>query len=407
MRLRLSVLALLVVAVTAFAASAVGAETFEPTRKDDPVPNGCKPNNCSLREAVVAANSRSGKDTIKLRGGSPYRLEIPAGGMTGEALHGDLDVQGTTTVTGAGVSRTLVDAEEKGRAFDLGGRVTLRRMTITDGSASSGGGVSVGFRPARLDRLLITQNKAGDGGGVRTQSLDLVITRTTIAGNFADGGSGGGLASTAGEQSPRTRLLRSAVIGNGSSSIGGGIWLGGVPDTSGTAPVLDAVNSTIANNGSALNGGGISATFGGAEANLDNVTLAENRADADENDSGEGGGMHEFAGEINSFDSIVADNGAPEESDPGAQCLGDFVGSASLLQNQLAPADGCFVTGFIGTDDAMLGPLADNGGPTPTKALLDGSPAIGLAEECPKADQRGRERPRTGCDAGAFERRGP
>jgi hypothetical protein len=52
----------------------------------------------------------------------------------------------------------------------------------------------------------------------------------------------------------------------------------------------------------------------------------------------------------------------------------------------------------------VSGQLAENGGPTRTHALLEGSPAIdaGLAEICPATDQRGfgRQGP---CDIGAFE----
>ncbi len=58
-----------------------------------------------------------------------------------------------------------------------------------------------------------------------------------------------------------------------------------------------------------------------------------------------------------------------------------------------------------------------NGGPTPTHALLPGSPAIDLVPvgaTCPGDDQRGEIRPQDGdhdgearCDAGSFELRGP
>ena len=52
----------------------------------------------------------------------------------------------------------------------------------------------------------------------------------------------------------------------------------------------------------------------------------------------------------------------------------------------------------------MLGPLADNGGPTLTHALLAGSPAIDAADTavCPATDQRGVARD-AACDVGAFE----
>ena len=59
-----------------------------------------------------------------------------------------------------------------------------------------------------------------------------------------------------------------------------------------------------------------------------------------------------------------------------------------------------------GTLDPLLGPLADNGGPTPTMALLPGSPAIDAGDDsaCPPTDQRGVARPQgLACDIGAFE----
>jgi hypothetical protein len=53
-----------------------------------------------------------------------------------------------------------------------------------------------------------------------------------------------------------------------------------------------------------------------------------------------------------------------------------------------------------------LGPLANNGGPTLTMALLPGSPAINAADQAaaPPTDQRGVPRPQgPGVDMGAFE----
>ena len=91
----------------------------------------------------------------------------------------------------------------------------------------------------------------------------------------------------------------------------------------------------------------------------------------------------------------------------------------SLGHNIESPGDTC---GFDpdGTDqvnvtaeDLKLAPLADNGGPTMTHALLPGSVAIDVIpeEDCLDADgeplttdQRGEPRPGgTMCDVGAFE----
>jgi hypothetical protein len=59
----------------------------------------------------------------------------------------------------------------------------------------------------------------------------------------------------------------------------------------------------------------------------------------------------------------------------------------------------------LNNTDPKLGPLADNGGPTPTHALI-GSPAIDAADSssCPSTDQRGAPRPSgLACDIGAYE----
>ena len=88
----------------------------------------------------------------------------------------------------------------------------------------------------------------------------------------------------------------------------------------------------------------------------------------------------------------------------------------SLGSILVSDPSGCVISGTtagnqLGTDP-RLGPLADNGGPTLTHALLPGSPAIDAvtAGNCPAADQRGVSRPQDGtgdgvraCDIGAFE----
>jgi hypothetical protein len=60
----------------------------------------------------------------------------------------------------------------------------------------------------------------------------------------------------------------------------------------------------------------------------------------------------------------------------------------------------------VNNTDPLLGPLGDNGGPTPTMALLPMSPVIDAGDDsvCPPTDQRGVPRPQgLACDIGAFE----
>jgi hypothetical protein len=68
---------------------------------------------------------------------------------------------------------------------------------------------------------------------------------------------------------------------------------------------------------------------------------------------------------------------------------------------------------YVAPVNPRLAPLANNGGPTFTHALLRGSPAIDAGDDtnAPATDQRGIARPRDGdgnrvavIDIGAFER---
>ena len=92
--------------------------------------------------------------------------------------------------------------------------------------------------------------------------------------------------------------------------------------------------------------------------------------------------------------SIIAGN-------TGSQCSG-----ITSLGHNVFSDDSCGHSGpgDMPSTDPMLGPLANNGGPTPTHALLAGSPAIDAGDStgCPTSDQRGYSRSGV-CDMGAFE----
>jgi hypothetical protein len=83
----------------------------------------------------------------------------------------------------------------------------------------------------------------------------------------------------------------------------------------------------------------------------------------------------------------------------------DFTSGGGNLES---PGNTCGLTrptDRVNVPDPGLGPLADDGGPTPTHPLLAGSPAIGAAVQaaCPFTDQRGFARD-ADCDSGAHER---
>ena len=72
---------LLAVALAAIVSTASAATTYRPTRTDDPTPGACTKKDCSLREAVIAANA-SGGGKIVLRPGKRYSFTRQGAGRT-------------------------------------------------------------------------------------------------------------------------------------------------------------------------------------------------------------------------------------------------------------------------------------------------------------------------------------
>jgi hypothetical protein len=165
---------------------------------------------------------------------------------------------------------------------------------------------------------------------------------------------------------------------------------------------------------------------------VENSTISGNRATG-----WHGGGLFVTDGTAVLSSSTVTDNGSPDGT-AGGLFVGTFGDSAASLENVNSivagnSGDQCILAPFgagpvaltsaggnvfgdascaTAADDAQaadvgLGPLADNGGPTSTHALLAGSAAIdaALAAQAPDTDQRGVARPQgAGPDSGAFER---
>ena len=174
---------------------------------------------------------------------------------------------------------------------------------------------------------------------------------------------------------------------------GGGI-------VSANAGPTSIVNSTIDANsvGSATvptRGGGL--VFGYySKASLTNVTVSSNSASSASSIYIEGGSVH--------LHSTILSSASKDG------CLATFGGTIASAGDNLDAGSNCALN--LPSDrngiDPMLGPLQNNGGPTPTRALLPGSPAIDAVPlaDCPPptTDQRGVTRPQgPACDIGAFE----
>ena len=101
------VVAALALACLAPALAQAAPQTFVANKASDHAPNGCTHSDCTLREAVIAANVHPGPDAIKLLG-KTYTLALPG---TGEdaAANGDLDLTQSVRISGKGAGPTVVD----------------------------------------------------------------------------------------------------------------------------------------------------------------------------------------------------------------------------------------------------------------------------------------------------------
>jgi hypothetical protein len=258
---------------------------------------------------------------------------------------------------------------------------------------------------AMLTNSSVVGNATVDGhGGGLSNTGELTLVDSTISDNTATEDGGGGIFNAG-----QVTLSGSTIAGNTGTANGGGLY-----NTSTGSATL--TNSTVSGNSATDMGGGIFNLRG--VLSLSFVTVTDNRADSNADEFGVGGGianevLDEVPGIVTLKNSILAGN--RDTTGDGPDCWGAFATQGhNLIQNSFD----CMFTGGTADDivgfDARLGPLADNGGPTPTHALLDGSPAIDAvppsacidtAGNPVPTDQRGVSRPRSAaCDIGAYER---
>jgi hypothetical protein len=330
---------------------------------------------CTLLAAIDEANAFPGADEVEV----PQGLFLVGSGFA---------IADSLTLRGAGAERTVITggtADWLDVIYVEWGSVAIRDLTIW-GSAGGGGGIHCDYGcAAELDRVIVTR------GGAYGVSVNGTM-----------------------------RIRDSAIFGNGPVLpflFAGGIVLGG-------GARLELVDSTVSSNAS-----GVVPVFSfsfcfyrcyefptpNAIARVASTTIAHN----------------EYVGILAAgittelHGTMVARNGT---------CDGGFCGDCTDAEEITSLGHNLDSDGSCGLDastdlsnvDPLLGPLQDNGGPTPTHALLRGSPAIDAipTRECvydddgdPETpavrlavDQRGVTRPRNGdhvasssCDIGAYE----
>src|SRR5947199_7008401 len=281
----------------------------------------------SLRQALAIANDGDTLDATGISGAISL-------------ISGELLVNKSVTINGAGADVLAVDGNAAGRVFfiALGETVTISGFTIRNGHAgNAGGGIdNEDGSTVTVTNCTLSGNSAGLGGGMFNGG-PLTIGSTTISDNSA--ANGGGIYNSGGGT---TTITNSTVSGNTAGSGGGVFNIGMIAITS----------STLGNN---------SASLGRGVFNPETLQIGDTIL----NMGASGANIAKFRTLTSLGYNLSSDDGGGVLTGPGDQ---------------------------INTNP-LLGPLQNNGGPTFTHALLPGSPAIDAGDPNftppPSFDQRG------------------
>lgn len=335
----------------------------------DPGDGTCSNTECTLREAIAAAQPG---DRITFKSNLAGTIALTTGALI---------IEKTLTIEGPAPDVLVVDAQLASPVFQLGLQgasvsLTIFGLTITRGKDS---GITVAFDEVlTLIGSVVTSSQAETGGGIYSNGTVRIIG-STISGNAANE-LGGGIYSSG----PVT-ITRSTISGNSAGFRGGGSYITCVPPDCGTV-------------------------------RLQSSTITQNQAD-------EGGGLHvEEAVAATVLNTIIAGNHVLDEFNAAtADCFASPTELISVGYNLTTTGTGCPTNP---TDVILQAPsqvfasvlvpvLAESGSSRPTHALIERGLAVDVGY-CPgeNADQRGFPRPYDdprmsnavdACDIGAFE----
>lgn len=350
-----------------------------------------------------------------IRGGAIYGFAVPDITISGSVFSGNVGSNGGA-IGGLGSSFSIVDS--------------VFADNETNGPGNSG---ALEGHGGAISLDAVSQNRV---------TAYLNICGTAFSGNVARNGGGAIYLVTHHQTGTQVTIDQSSFTNNRSTSSeegqGGAVFL--MDDDKHAVPASPATNaasvtnSAFVGNETELQGGGLWYWTGGGSLVLENVTWSDNRVRAD---LGMGGALAVAQGPVNIMHNTFADNyarfhgGGVQASDTAAIVLQN-----SLFVNNTSNRDGGWANfhtnrpvqdaggnmQYLAADlvidensdapvaqgvvraDPGLEALADNGGPTPTRAIAAGGPAVdaGQSAGAPQTDQRGVAR--TGApDIGAYE----
>ncbi len=283
------------------------AEEFLVTKTEDTADGSCDSNDCSLREAIIAANANAESDIITLGSGGFILTQGGAQGAQEEdnAAEGDLDIRSEMTITGNGKNNTIIDGNTLDRIFHILSPntnnptvVTIQNLTITNGAvdARNGGALNNStLSNTSLSNVTISNSSTTNNGSIAGKGLGggiynngtLTLTDATITDNTAEVNQevsgrfgGGGLhndinsnATLKGVTISKNKALNSST--SEAFVTGGGILNLGtlfIFDNAGTASII---GGSLKNEGNQAHSGGGVANLGGF-LTIANTLIANN-----------------------------------------------------------------------------------------------------------------------------------
>jgi hypothetical protein len=396
-------------------------------------------------------------------------------GLTGTITltSGELAIGRNLTITGPGATNLTINGNGTGRVFNINSTnatVTIANLTISGGSITGssnspgeGGGIlnsgSLTLVGCTVSGNRVTGSGSADanGGGIFSSGA-LQLSDCLISANVANGvvgfseegesASGGGIFIQGGSLANvyACSLMNcsvwnnfagggdgNAILNRSGDGSGGGIYVASV----GVSNAVQLINCTISGNttagGSYFKGGGGSASGGGifvgdTPFSIVSCTLCSNSSEAGSGEEGNGvahGGGIACSAQPSVRNTIISGNmvgvlGQGTDGTSGPDAYGNVTSQGFNFISEADGSSGWVASDLTGTTNAPLdpqiGPLQDNGGPTPTMALLPGSAAIDQGYSFEQTtDQRGQPRPfryfpnlalpsgGDGSDIGAFE----
>lgn len=401
------------------------------------------------RRVIEVSNPANATYTFVLQHGGVTAGSTPSGSGAGlfKATGGPwqavtIDIFGVAFVDNHAI--TTAQDDGGGAVYVVGAaELAVAGSTFANNSGANGGALySLGSKAVNLYDSVFTANGAtgnggnpgsgGNGGaiGVDGDARFVNLCRVKLDGNISNA-FGGGLFTVTYSDASFTRIEDSTLqanVSNAGNALAGGAYIQGSPlsisgstfrdnEAAGYAGlalfgqggVLEGsiVNSTFVGNTARTGLGGAMSISNATALTLENVTIARNAAPCDVCFAA---GIANDSGAALTLDNVIfEDNVGGNIYNPWAMLHPAAHGAANLQWPQARGSGQTETAVAPGTTFAAAGLAdpADNGGPTETMAIGQGSPAIdaGTSNGAPPVDQRGM--PRVGAvDIGAYEYQG-